>query len=221
MVSYEREERQDPYAYPGSSVLKNRFGIKEQKTFSQLEYSATRVRINQLMTAPVRGDFNLEHLYAIHRHIFQDVYDWAGERRSGSLSKGGSTFAEPEYIASEAKKIFACLKGDNLLKGLEPSDFAERAANYFSDINALHPFREGNGRAIQTFLDQLAGLSGYQLDFAKVGREEWNEAARLSFHGNCKPMAQILKRIMVKGEAAVKPPSIKRKKPRGSSQKRI
>ena len=217
MASYEQEERQDPYAYPGSSVLKNRFGIKEHEIFSQLEYSATRVRINQLMTAPIRGSFDLDHLCEIHRHIFQDVYEWAGERRSGSLSKGGSTFAEPEYIASEAKKIFARLKGDNLLRGLEPSAFAERAADYFSDINALHPFREGNGRAIQTFLDQLAGLSEYQLDFAKVGRKEWNEAARKSFHGNCKPMAQILRRIMVTGEETVKPTAIKRKKPRDSS----
>ena len=100
------------------------------------------------------------------------------------------------------------------MRGLEPSAFAERAADYFSDINALHPFREGNGRAIQTFLDQLAGLSEYQLDFAKVGRKEWNEAARKSFHGNCKPMAQILRRIMVTGEAAAKPSAIKRKKPR-------
>lgn len=88
MASYEQEERQDPYAYPGSSVLKNRFGIKEHEIFSQLEYSATRLRINQLMTAPIRGSFDLDHLCEIHRHIFQDVYEWAGEWRSGSLSKG-------------------------------------------------------------------------------------------------------------------------------------
>ena len=82
------------------------------------------------------------------------------------------------------------------LKGLPPDEFATRLAHHFAEINAIHPFREGNGRAVQTFLEQLAVEAGYTVDFSKVKREEWNAAAKKSFSGSPDPMRVIFQRIL-------------------------
>jgi cell filamentation protein len=161
-----------------------------------MELSATRFRIDQLRERPVRGKFDLKHLQAIHRHIFQDVYEWAGKLREGALSRGGNLFAQPEYIVSSAKRAFGALSEENHLGGLPAAEFVERLAHHFSDLNAIHPFREGNGRALQTFLEQLAGEAGYTLDFTKVERAEWNAAAKGSFSGSSEPMRKIFERIL-------------------------
>jgi cell filamentation protein len=197
MTSYGSQGLPDPYAWPGSHVLKNKWGITDGNDLAVMELSSTRFRIDQLRERPIKGKFDLKHLQSIHRHIFQDVYEWAGELRDGTLSKGANLFAQPEHLVSYGAKVFGALKRENYLKGMNREAFLDRLAHYFGEINALHPFREGNGRALQTFLSQLSVEAGYELDFTKVDRESWNHAASRSFSESPQKIRELFDLLVI------------------------
>lgn len=184
----------DPYKYPGTNVLRNKPGIRDEDALRQFEYEQTAVRIKQLRENPVLGKFDLEHLQAIHANVFQDVYEWAGVVRTVNISKGGSSFAQPAFIESEAKRLSALLAAERNLQGLKKPEFVARLAHYYADWNALHPFREGNGRTVRELIGRLAREAGYDLDQTRIDntKDQWNDAARRSFHGDLTPVKQIL-----------------------------
>ena len=139
-------------------------------------------RSYELSQKPIVGRFDLDHLQAIHRHLFGDVYEWAGEIRDIDLSKGNSYFANHTHIVSAAIPIFEKLAKERYLKGLDAAAFSERAAYYLSEINALHPFREGNGRAQREFINHLARANGYIIDWTASTPERMLQASIESFH---------------------------------------
>lgn len=113
------------------------------------------------------GAFDTKHLQAIHWHIFQDVYSWAGEVRTVNISKSGDFFGLNQYIVSTLDKTFADLQRERYLGRLSLlTAFCNRAAHYFGEINAIHPFREGNGRTQREFIRQLALRNGYATDWS-------------------------------------------------------
>ena len=142
-----RYSSHDPYLDPASGVLKNRFGITDQATLEATEASLVALRSYALAQQPLAGGFDLAHLQAIHRCLFGDVYEWAGQLRTIDIAKGGNAFAHHTYIAVAAAPIFAALAREKHLEGLAPPAFSARAAHYLGEVNALHPFREGNRRA--------------------------------------------------------------------------
>lgn len=162
---------QDPYCYSQSDVLQNSFGFRVQNDLSKAEARITVLRLDQLQRRPVVGRFDLDHLKEIHRHIFRDVYPWAGQLRTVSMSKGASLFCRHEFIASEGKRIFDQLRQENALRSLPQDRFCDRLAYYFGEINALHPFREGNGRTQRVMLGDIAKQAGYEIDFRRISRE--------------------------------------------------
>lgn len=184
---------EDIYCYPGSSVLRNKLGLKDQDQLDQYEAEITALRLVELQEKPIKGHFDLDHLKKLHFHIFQDVYDWAGEIRTVDISRGASRFAHAQYIESAAKTLFAKLKKENELKGLSLDDFSLRAAHYLSEINVLHPFREGNGRAQRAFITQLCRDAGYDLDYSDLEQDELFDAMKEAFQGNEHKIAQILR----------------------------
>jgi cell filamentation protein len=186
----------DPYTYPGSDVLRNKANIRDKDRLFQFEHRKSAERSIALQTAPIAGRFDLSHLQAIHKYLFQDVYDWAGQNRTTNISKGSSLFAAPDMIDGYARStVFKGIEDDHYLENMEKNVFAARLAYHYSEINALHPFREGNGRSTRHFITQLAKHAGYDLDYAKVGQAEWNAAARESFMGELESMTQIFRTI--------------------------
>ena len=169
------------YFWEGTDVLRNHFGARDQVSLALLEYRATAARQTELETGGVDmpRSFDAAHLRAIHRHLFQDVYDWAGEYRSVNTSKGGSTFAAVEHIDMHLGLAATLLAGRDWTV-MDRKDFAIYGAITYSFINQAHPFREGNGRATKVFMQHVAERSGVFLDYSRVSPEEWNEAARLS-----------------------------------------
>jgi cell filamentation protein len=133
----------DPYCYPGSTILKNRANIREQVALDVFEHEAALQRAEEPYPA---GRLTVSHYRAIHRHLFQDVYAWAGRFRTVRISKGGSMFCYPEHIAAEMRRIFGALRQQRYLSGLAADEFAQKAAHFLAELNAIHPFREGNGR---------------------------------------------------------------------------
>ena len=165
-------EVQDHYLDPETGVLKNRLGISDEEELKKAEASLVAWRSYQLSEKPIQGRFDLDHLKAIHKHLFGDVYEWAGEFRDIDLAKGDSYFANHRHIVSAALPVFEKLAEENYLNGLDAAGFSSRAAYYLGEINALHPFRDGNGRAQREFINHLAYRNGYFIEWKNVSQEE-------------------------------------------------
>jgi len=148
-------------------------------------------RLVGLTIKPVRGSFDLVHLQRIHHAIFQDVYEWAGQLRSVDISKGFMRFASAAYLQEGATDIFGQLALDNYLRGLSEKEFAKSAASYLSDVNALHPFREGNGRAQREFFRELALKAGYAIDWSVTTDKKMVNASIEGMAGNNKPFNHL------------------------------
>lgn len=159
------EIKDNIYCYPNTSVLINKFNIKDKRKLEAIERDLTSLRIKELVKNPIEGNFDLIHLRNIHKYIFQDIYNWAGELRTIRVTKGFTTFAYPENIESEANKCFDKLKSEDYLKNLSIDMFCKKLAYYKAELNILHPFRDGNGRAIREFVRCLALNSGYYIRF--------------------------------------------------------
>ncbi|MGH9764525.1 MAG: Fic/DOC family protein, partial [Blastocatellia bacterium] len=136
----------DPYLYPGTAVLKNLRGLIDPRQLEAFEGRNTHRRLAELIEGPFTTGFDVPHLKAIHRYIFQDVFEWAGEFRTVELSKDGHLFARPTFVEPTLEQTLRNLAGEGCLAGLDATSFADRAAFYLSELNAAHPFREGNGR---------------------------------------------------------------------------
>lgn len=185
------------YCYPGSNVLRNKMGIRDMEQLHEMERKLTMLRILELLDKPVRGAFDLKHLQAIHAHIFQDVYDWVGELRKVDIAKG-NMFCNVMFLSRQAEEIFGKLKAENYLDGLEEDGFAVRLAYYFSEINALHPFREGNGRCQREFIRCLALHNGYVINFVNTDKDEMLEASRESFLCEYGAMERLFRKCLRK-----------------------
>jgi cell filamentation protein len=175
-------EGQDHYLDPETGVLKNKLGIIEAEELKAAEASLVAWRSYQLFEKPIQGRFDLVHLKAIHQHLFKDVYKWAGELRDIDLTRENSYFANHRHINEAAGLIFAKLAEENYLQGLSAADFSLRAAYYLGELNALHPFREGNGRAQREFINHLAYNNGYLIDWTNVSEDDMIQASIESFH---------------------------------------
>ena len=173
----------DPYSYPNSNVLINKFGIRDQQDLSFVERNLTANRLAELYISPIQGNFDYDHLKKIHGDIFQDIYDWAGQERNVNIAKGGTVFCPIQHIKPYAEGIFLNLKKDNYLQGLKHKEFSHKAATLLSDINELHPFREGNGRTQREFMREIAFCAGYDLDLTMVPDKMMLDASIQSHHG--------------------------------------
>jgi cell filamentation protein len=158
----------DPYCYPGTTVLKNIPGLRDAKTLAQYELSLTDQRAREPL--PI-GHFSVRHYRSVHRHLFGDVYPWAGRFRTIRIAKEQSVFCYPQNIASEMKRAFAEIKSAKLLGGLSREAFATGAAHFLAEVNAIHPFREGNGRTQLAFMAVLGDRAGHSLDLTQIERE--------------------------------------------------
>jgi cell filamentation protein len=180
----------DPYLYPSSAVLINKFGIRNAKQLDHLERQLVLQRERE--GAP-GGRFDLKHLRAIHRHLFQDIYDWAGEIRTVEMSKGGNQFQFRQFIETGMADIFRRLRQAQFLKRLSPEDFAAGAGQIMGDINYVHPFREGNGRTQLLYLEQLAEQAGHKIDLTRLDPRRWIAASRAAHMADYGQMAAEIK----------------------------
>ena len=171
----------DPYLYPGTNVLRNVPDLFDPDQLAAFEANATAYRLARLRASPLPGRFDAAHLKAIHRSIFQDVFPWAGQFRTVNLAKGGHLFGLPEFIEPALTKLLSNLASEKHLSGLNPRSFSQRAGHYLGEINAIHAFREGNGRTQREFVRELALTAGYWIRWTGITRQEMIEASRRSF----------------------------------------
>ena len=191
-----RYDADDVYCIPGTAVLKNKAGITDQDQLDEYEGDFTAIRLLELTQYPVEGSFDLAHLCKIHQYLFQDVYDWAGEVRTVDIIRGESRFCNVRHIQSYSNTVFCALAAEKYLVNLEPKVFAHRLAHYLSEINAIHPFREGNGRVQRLFISQLAEHANYSLDYSALDQAEVYPVMQESFLGNEQPLSELIFQII-------------------------
>lgn len=203
--------RLDPYT-DENGVMKNRLGTLDAGTLSdaEREYSATRLYEIRSGAAPeaTRGNFDADHLRAIHQHTFQDVYEWAGTTRGDPLTLEGQRETQPEQLIKattsfeEASKVNARLDGlcerlaeKDHLRGLSREEFAQEAASTMSELNQIHPFREGNGRTQREFMTQLGEHAGHELHFEGVTQQRMTVASYDAAQGDTGAMNRLMSEI--------------------------
>lgn len=181
----------DPYVYPGTDVLRNHLGIRDPAQLQAAEANSTGPRIALLRLRSLPGRYDLGHLQAFHRAIFSGIYPWAGEIRAVAIAKS-HLFALPQHIGPYLGYQLAKLATEHHLRGLDQTRFIDRLTYYFAEVNAVHPFREGNGRTQRAFFSQLARAAGYKLAWERLDAEANIEAAIASLNGDNSKLAELL-----------------------------
>ncbi len=158
--------------YEGTACLINKFGIQDDKQLSLIEGQITFAKGSELERNPVKGNFDFEHYKAIHKYLFDEIYEWAGKIRTVDMSKKGTNFAKANEIEKLANACFARLKSENYFKGQEFDEFINNIVDFYCVTNMLHPFREGNGRTQRIFISQLIRYAGYDIDFSSINTDD-------------------------------------------------
>ena len=183
----------EDFQIPGTATLKNKLGItKPDELAASVSERAAR-RMAELQAAPIHGGFDVSHLQEIHRYLYQDVFDWAGELRR--IERGDALSAELE---NSLNRIFDRLIRENLLRGLDKDSWTRRATDHMEELRSLHPFLAGNDLAIQEFATELARKNNLQL--------EWREAPEVAsgivaFTEQAERSAQLRRLIMLAVDA--------------------
>lgn len=179
------------YCYPDTNVLINLADINDPGKLETYEAAYTLLRLTELYKSPITGSFDTKHLMDIHRYIFQDVYPFAGEFRTVNIQKGSSIFALYPFIESQLNHLLNELRDEQFLKNLDKNEFSGRLAYYFAELNAIHPFREGNGRAIREFIRCVSWQAGYTIDWSRMDKDLYLLASIESMTSSPEKLAQL------------------------------
>jgi len=197
MANYNYEYEYDTrYCYPNSNTLKNKLNIMDAYQLEDAERKITSLLSMEALQKGIRGKFDFNHLKRIHKYLFNDIYDWAGKMRLVNISKGNQ-FCKVEFIEMQMNEVLDKLSNENYLRDIPiKKELASRLAYYFGEINAIHPFREGNGRCQRLFLQLLCDSLGYELDFTGISQSEMLEASDKSFKLDYDLLESLLERSL-------------------------
>ncbi len=183
----------DPYTYENSTVLVNKLDLRDQAELDAFEAEISGARAEEPLP---EGILDFKHFKAVHHHLFQDVYDWARHVRTVRISKGGNPSCFPENIADQATRLFDDLRTADYLRNLDTEAFSAKAAHFLAELNAIHAFREGNGRSQLTFFALLADHAGHPLNLDKLEPEEMLKAMIASFAGDERKLRAIIEKLV-------------------------
>jgi cell filamentation protein len=182
----------DPYLYPGTSVLRNLHQIKDAKALEAFEVEMSSLRAEQPLP---EGNFDSAHYRAVHHHLFQDVYDWAGKYRTVRIAKGSSIFCYPENIPAQMDAVFGTIECGERFRGVTADEFVVCLAGFLAEMNAIHPFREGNGRSQLSFIGLIGHVFDQPLHLERVDQQTFLPAMIASFAGDPGPLIAELRAL--------------------------
>jgi cell filamentation protein len=189
----------DPYVIPDSACLKNLLGLTDPDELRTVEARIISIRDVELARTVLPGEYNLAHLQAFHHHLFQDVYAWAGQLRTVDIAKDGLRFGNWKFVDEQVSAVLAKLEDDNWLAGLRRESFVVKVAFYYGEINSVHPFREGNGRAQRAFLRQLSAAAGWHLDWSELNKSDNVMASRHNLRtASTDELAKVIAPVVVR-----------------------
>ncbi|WP_374456999.1 Fic/DOC family protein [Nocardioides sp.] len=178
------DERWDGYfAGPDLAVLANKVGATTPDELHAAENDLLEVRFVELRTGAVclSRSYDTQHLKAIHFHLFQDVYEWAGEERTVGLRKGGGdSFMPPLEIERPLEHVWQRVAETDKLRSIEADELPHEVAYLYDYVNFAHPFREGNGRTQREFFDQLLSESGRGINWQLIEKDDLHTACHVA-----------------------------------------
>ena len=155
------------YTYKGTNVLKNKLNIKSEEKLKEYETKVVALKLASIDKANIKRTFDKNHLINIHKYLFEDVYDFAGKYRKENITKENFRFSEYYYIEDNIDYVFNKIKIDELKK-LSFDELIKKLSEIMTDLNVLHPFREGNGRTTREFVRELLNELGYDIKWFKI-----------------------------------------------------
>ena len=183
--------------YEGTTCLINKLNIRDEAILSDYEAGLTIIKTMALEKEPINGNFDFEHYKSIHKYLFEDLYDWAGEIRTVNLSKNGTQFADANEIERIAEACFKQLADNNYFQNMSFNDFIDNIVDFYCVTNMLHPFREGNGRVQRLFIAQLIRFNGYDINFNDIDSDELMIATIQSANGITDQIKEIFARLII------------------------
>lgn len=184
----------DPYCYPGTNVLRNLLNIEDDEELAEAEEAMTELAVEDIEFSPPPYDLN--YLQDIHRQVFEDIYEWAGEPRTIDMGKGDTRFCTWTRITPEADKQFKVLADANYFTDYDREALIQAVAELYIEINMTHPFREGNGRAQRILFEHIIINAGYEFDLEAINQEEWVAANIAGVMCDYDPMIAIFNRCV-------------------------
>jgi cell filamentation protein len=186
-----------PYVYPGTNIRINKFGMLNPPALDQVVRTTSSLRAEILRMRPIAGSFDLEHLCEIHRYLFQDVYPWAGEIRVVDFDRSDDPFTKPGRIVVESNEVLSQLAAKHHLRGLAQYEFADQLAYFIDCLYSIHPFRDGNGRSVRAFFEQLARERGFQFTLGSVSQNERHSSAHEAHQGNKEALRNLIHSVTI------------------------
>lgn len=185
----------DPGCFPGTSILRNKLNLRDPEllTEAEAEFAASAAETIEIAAPP----FNLDYLCGLHRQLFDEVYDWAGQLRTVDISKGNTRFCTAARIAPEASRLLEGLAAKQNFSGLERSDLVRDTAELYGELNMIHPFRDGNGRALRLFFEHLIIVCGYAVSWKEVDQDEWIAACIAAVECDYSSLEAIFDRCLI------------------------
>lgn len=169
--------------YEGTSCLINKLGIKDDKKLKEFESAVTFAKASEIEANPIANTFDVEHYKAIHKFLFEDIYEWAGKYRTINMSKKGTIFADADKIPGLMDACFKRIKDNDFFRNNSFEEFVENIVDFYRVTNMIHPFREGNGRTQRLFIAQLIRNNNYDIDFSEIDSDELMIATIQSANG--------------------------------------
>ena len=158
--------------YEGTTCLINKLGITDENKLKEFEGAVTFAKASELELNPISDTFDVEHYKSIHKYLFEDIYDWAGEYRTVNFSKKGTRFASADQIHGLMNACFMRLKDNDYFQNKSFDEFIDNIVDFYCVTNMIHPFREGNGRTQRLFISQLIRFNNYDIDFSSIDKDE-------------------------------------------------
>ena len=187
----------DHYTYSDSEILKNKLNISDEAQLKRKEDALYSINLKRAYNTAVNAqEINLSTLNTIHEQLFRDLYGWAGKPRRCELSKGGTPFCRHDFIEKEAGRILAELARKNYYNDLPKADYIKKLADLYGDLNLLHPYREGNGRALKILFHAITLKAGYEIDWTNVTKDEHLQAVIDTAHGKNERLEAVFERVL-------------------------
>ncbi|MGL1958689.1 MAG: Fic family protein [Colwellia sp.] len=194
MVSLKYGTGNDPYCYENTDILINKFEIKNATILEQAETEISNVSSASIDFSP--PPYNFAYLQKIHQILFGDLYTWAGQSRTIGMNKGDTMFCRPEHIQREVTKLFNVLSHANYFQNISMTELIVKIAEFYGDLNIIHPFREGNGRSQRILFEHIIVNCGFKISWANVNKNEWIQANINSVHCDYSLLENIFTRCI-------------------------
>lgn len=185
---------QDPYCYCDSHILKNLLNIRDESTLQEAELDLSSLAAKNLDFA--EPPYDLIYLRRIHNILFADIYEWAGAIRTIDISKANTHFCTASRIAPEANKLFKSVKKKEYFVGMDKTQLIKELSELYADLNVIHPFRDGNGRAQRILFEHIVVNCGFEISWTTITINEWLDANIQGFYGNYETMESVFRKCI-------------------------